>query len=45
MTTKQNITTLTYDALTPFFIVAVIYFIVTFSLSKLIRTLEKKVAL
>ena len=45
MTVKQNITTLTYDALTPFFIVAVIYFIVTFSLSKLIRTLEKKVAL
>ena len=45
MTVKQNITTLTYDSLTPFFIVAVIYFIVTFSLSKLIRTLEKKVAL
>ncbi len=45
MTVKQNITTLTFDALTPFFIVAIIYFIVTFSLSKLIRTLEKKVAL
>ena len=45
MTVKQNITTLTYDALTPFFIVAIIYFIVTFSLSKLIKTLEKKVAL
>ena len=45
MNVKQNISTLTYDSLTPFFIVAVIYFIVTFSLSKLIRTLEKKVAL
>lgn len=45
MTVKQNITTLTYDALTPYFIVAIIYFIVTFSLSKLIRTFEKKVAL
>lgn len=45
MTVKQNITTLTFDSLTPFFIVAIIYFIVTFSLSKLIKTLEKKVAL
>lgn len=44
MTVKQNITTLTYDALTPFFIVACIYFIVTFSLSKLIKTLEKRIA-
>ena len=45
MTVKQNITTLTFDSLTPFFIVAIIYFIVTFSLSKLIKTFEKKVAL
>ena len=45
MTVKQNITTLTFDSLTPFIIVAIIYFIVTFSLSKLIKTFEKKVAL
>lgn len=45
MTVKQNITTLTFDSITPFIIVAIIYFIVTFSLSKAIKTFEKKVAL
>ena len=43
MTVKTIITSATYDALTPYVIIAVIYFIITFSLSKLIRYAEKKV--
>ncbi len=42
MTIKKIITSTTYDALTPYFIVAVIYFCLTFSLSKLIKKFERK---
>ena len=44
MTVKTVITAVTYDALTPYIIIAIIYFIITFSLSKLIKYIEKKVA-
>lgn len=42
MTVKSIITSTTYDSLTPYVIIAIIYFIITFSLSKLIRWWEKK---
>ncbi len=42
MTVKTMITSATYDALTPYIIIAVIYFIITFSLSKLIKLAERK---
>ena len=44
MTVKTVITAVTYDALTPYIIIAIIYFIITFSLSKIIKYVEKKVA-
>lgn len=42
MTVKNQITSLTYLSLEPFVIVAIIYFVLTFSLSKLIGLLERK---
>lgn len=42
MTVKSLITATTYDALTPYFIIAVIYFILTFSLSRVIKGAEGK---
>lgn len=42
MTVKSLITATTYDALTPYFIIAVIYFILTFSLSRVIKSAEGK---
>lgn len=42
MTVKTIITSTTYDALTPYFIIAVIYFIITFSLSRVIQYTERK---
>ncbi len=41
MTVKNNITSLTYLSLEPFIIVAVIYFALTFSTTKLINKFEK----
>lgn len=43
MTVKSIITATTYDALTPYVIIGIIYFIITFTLSKLIKLFEKKV--
>lgn len=42
MTVKTIITSATYDALTPYIIIAIIYFILTFSLSKLIKLAERR---
>lgn len=44
MTVKTIITGTSYDALTPYIIIAVIYFILTFSLSKLINYFEKRLS-
>lgn len=44
MSVRKNITAATYVNLPPFIIVAVIYFIVTFSLSKCVGILEKRLA-
>lgn len=44
MTVKTIITATTYDALTPYVIIGIIYFVITFSLSKLIKLFEKKVS-
>lgn len=44
MTIKSIITSATYDSLTPYVIIAIIYFVITFSLSKLIKHLEKRIA-
>ena len=44
MTIKTIITSTTYDSLTPYVIIAIIYFIITFSLSKLIKFIERKAA-
>lgn len=44
MTVKTIITATSYDALTPYIIIAVIYFILTFSLSKLINYFEKRLS-
>lgn len=43
MTVKTIITATTYDALTPYVIIGLIYFVITFTLSKLIKYFEKKV--
>lgn len=42
MTVKTNITSITYLSLEPYFIIGVIYFVLTFSLSKLIGLFEKR---
>lgn len=42
MSAKQMITSATGNSLSPYIIIAIIYFIVTFSLSQLIRVLEKR---
>lgn len=42
MTVKSIITATTYDALTPYFIIAIIYLIITFSLSRVIEFAERK---
>ena len=42
MTVKNTITTATYLALEPYIIIGVIYFCVTFSLSKVIGLIEKR---
>ena len=44
MTVKSVITATTYDALTPYIIIAAIYFVLTFSLSKIIAYFEKRMA-
>lgn len=44
MSVRKNITAATYVNLPPFIIVAIIYFIVTFSLSKCVGILEKRLA-
>lgn len=44
MTVKSIITSTTYDALTPYVIIGLIYFVITFGLSKLIKLFEKKVS-
>lgn len=42
MSVKRQITSATYINLEPYFIIAIIYFIVTFSLSKVVRQIEKR---
>lgn len=42
MSVKRQITSATYINLEPYFIIAFIYFIVTFSLSKVVRKIEKR---
>ena len=42
MSVKRQITAATYINLEPYFIIAFIYFIVTFSLSKVVRIVEKR---
>ncbi|MBO7078881.1 MAG: amino acid ABC transporter permease [Bacilli bacterium] len=42
MSAKRQITASTYINLEPYFIIAFIYFIVTFSLSKVVRQVEKR---
>ncbi len=42
MSVKRQITAATYINLEPYFIIAFIYFIVTFSLSKVVRLVEKR---
>ena len=42
MSVKRQITSATYINLEPYFIIAFIYFIVTFSLSKVVRQIEKR---
>jgi len=42
MSVKKQITSATYINLEPYFIIAFIYFIVTFSLSKVVRKIEKR---
>ena len=42
MSAKRQITASTYINLEPYFIIAFIYFIVTFSLSKVVRAIEKR---
>lgn len=44
MSVKRQITSATYINLEPYFIIAFIYFIVTFSLSKVVRRIEKRLA-
>lgn len=44
MSAKVTITSITGDSLSPYIIIAIIYFIVTFSLSRLIMYLEKRLA-
>jgi ABC-type amino acid transport system permease subunit len=44
MCAKVSITSKTGDALSPYLIIAVIYFIVTFSLSQGVKYLEKRLA-
>lgn len=42
MTVKNNITSLTYLSIEPFIIVGVIYFVLTFGTTKLIKHFELK---
>lgn len=42
MTIKNNITAITYLSIEPFIIVGIIYFVMTFGATKLIKILEKK---
>lgn len=41
---SKSIGSMTYDTLTPLFIIAIIYLFITFTLSKLVRLLERRLA-
>lgn len=38
----KTITTITYEGLTPYVIIAIMYFVLTFTLSKLLGILERR---